>query len=813
MNYPLRYLIPAMLLLVGLLAAGAVGLTSIRMSNASAANLVTELLTPVSNAAAAAVAAGLRRDNPGRIRNAIEQLLVMRGLHLALLIDSNNQVRFSSDSVYQGKPIDALTEPQMSGVLDRVRRDDMQAYQVDGDLLYFASMVSDSRPRLFTNQPSGHTLLLVYDMAATQVGQQAAAINQALIIGITVLGLSFAAWLFLNNALFGRMSGLVDASRRIGEGELRTPIRVSGRDEIAALGQALDHMRVELSEKQGELLLTAEDLEAAKSAVERERAMLAERVEQRTRELTRTNEALAKARDDAEAASRAKSAFLATVSHEIRTPMNGVLGAMELLERSGLDGQKASLLRTAQESARSLLSLLNDLLDMAKIEAGKLEVAAAPASVESLVDSVVATWTPTAAARRIRITRIVDPDVPAWVVTDAFRVQQVLGNFVSNAVKFTDDGHIEVRATVKERGARDCRLVFTVSDTGVGIEPDALDKLFQPFEQGAVEVARRTGGTGLGLAICRGLAHRLGGKVALSSSPGRGTTASVELPVRIAESPRSAANGTARQGDSAISALLETGSPDVRILVVDDHPVNRLLQVRQVEQLGAHADTASDGIAALAKLRSRPFDIVITDCEMPQMDGFELARVIRDSEADYRNVPIIACTAHALPDIEQRCTEAGMNAVLTKPMRLDDLAEKLRRYWPQVENGPVAPAQPAPRPGDVIDEAALDLLTGGDIELREDMLRAFVKDNREALELAQASIETGNFGQLRELAHRNKGACAIFGALALGDAFAELEHRAKQAPVDEAGIGQALVRLRTESERIEAQLPLAEGAG
>ncbi len=817
MKYPLRYVVPVMLLVVGLAAAVAVALTSLRLSHASTEKLVSEFITTIGNHAAADVEAGLRRNNPARMRDAIDKLQMLRGLELAVLVNGENEVVFTSTTRMTGRVIDSAEEPVLASLLEEARQSRSQARRLGPDSVYYSNHVGGSVPLAVGSRADDLTLLLAYNLAQAEAGQRSAAINQALIIGVTVLALSFACWMFLSNALFGRIASLADASRRIGEGELRTPIRVEGHDEIAVLARALDTMRIDLSDKQSQLHLAAEDLEAANAAVESQRELLAQRVEERTRDLTLANRELARAKEEAEAASRAKSAFLATVSHEIRTPMNGVLGAMELLERSGLDRSRASLLRTAQESASSLLGLLNDLLDMAKIEAGRIEIVEAPASLYTIVERVIATYTPAATARRTRMIGHVDPRAPEWVCTDALRLQQILGNFVSNAVKFTDEGSIELRVSAdgfaEADGQATCRLTFTVEDSGTGIEPEALSRLFRPFEQGSIEIARSSGGTGLGLAISSGLAEQLGGTVDLESSPGEGTVATLELPVRIAGRPQGSDRDEGRSGSTSIMALLnrdDNRSGDdkrqVQVLVVDDHPVNRLLQVRQIEQLGAAADTASDGVGALSKLRQKRFDIVVTDCEMPHMDGFELARAIRASDQPLRDVPIIACTAHALPDVDRQCRLAGMNDVLTKPMRLDDLAAVLRKYWPDISSPPATEPHDEEPASEVLDTAALDLLAGGDFDLRCNMMRAFVEDHWRTLDAAASAVDSADFERCREIGHRNKGACAVFGARALEEAFADFEHWAVQQPAVVEQLKRTLERLRREGRRLESLL-------
>jgi|GEM_PF-2092630 len=556
----------------------------------------------------------------------------------------------------------------------------------------------------------------------------------------------------------------------------------------------------------------ADELTVANAAVERERASLAERVEERTAELTATNLDLAQARDQAEAASRAKSTFLATVSHEIRTPMHGVLGAMELLERTGLEGQKGSLLTAAQRSARSLLELLNDLLDMAKIEAGRIEVLPAPVALETIVNQVVSTHLPNAITKGITLTSSIGTAVPSCVNADTLRLRQIIGNLVSNAIKFTMEGGVQIEVTAEPGTERMHRVIFIVRDTGAGIPADVLVTLFRPFEQGPAVAARKSGGTGLGLAICRGLAERMSGTVRLDSVAGQGTVATLEVDLIEVEAPsptgevsdekRILANWQTEHRDDPSATVGQ------RILVVDDHPVNRLLLVKQLEQLGITAIAANDGVEALTKLEQGQYAAVITDCEMPEMDGYALARAIRDGKSCDKDLPIIACTAHALPEVSDRCRVSGMNDVLTKPINLAALAGTLQKWLPSADLVIDDVELPSGDGGAVFDRSQLSAISDGIPELEQEVIDEFTADCAVISAELAVALDTENDALCARLAHRGKGGSMTVGAMALAGAYAELE-RSSQQGVSNARLQQAMRKVEHETQRLEHFLAAA----
>jgi len=501
---------------------------------------------------------------------------------------------------------------------------------------------------------------------------------------------------------------------------------------------------------------------------------------ERRRNLEALAASLSAARQDAEAANRAKSAFLANMSHEIRTPFHGMLGMMSLLQDSRLSPKQALYLDTARESAHHLLTILNDILDISQLESGKLQVVPQTVDLLQLVQQVDALMHAQALAKGLTLRVDVAPDVPRWVRTDPTRVRQILFNLLSNALKFTSAGEVALVVTHGSAG----HIELAVSDTGAGMDDATQARLFQRFMQGDERPSRRTSGTGLGLQISRDLARLMGGDITVRSQPGQGSTFTVSLPVTSVGAPIKASD------DPPPAGLVPTRP--LRVLVAEDHAVNRAYLEAVLEKLGHHGVFVPDGHGAVQAMERQsteaPFDIVLMDLHMPDMDGFTAARAIRAMPDPRGRVPIVALTADAFQTSRELAREAGMDGFLTKPAHLPQLREALQRYGAGMP--PFAAA-----------EAAVDAVTGGadapaallDLPTIQDVRQALTPakygellgrffDDRAAVAGAlRQAVADASPADLRSRAHSLKGAAASLGLSAVSVVAQQLQASAPRA--------------------------------
>jgi CheY-like chemotaxis protein/HPt (histidine-containing phosphotransfer) domain-containing protein len=470
----------------------------------------------------------------------------------------------------------------------------------------------------------------------------------------------------------------------------------------------------------------------------------------------------------AERASETKTELMANLSHEVRTPMNGVLGLSALLLDTKLDEKQEKMVTAIRESADALVGIVDEVLDFAQLRKGLVQIERTPFDITALIDGVVALMQPRATAKGLELESETKGFGSRRFVGDVGRIRQVLINFVSNAIKFTDSGSVVVTAEVVERSDK-VRVRFAVRDTGPGIPDQSMRRLFTRYHQDAGGATRGANGTGLGLAISKELIELMGGTLGVESEVRRGATFWVEL--ELEQGPEDTLRVTDAHG--AEDRVIRGGA---RVLLAEDNPTSRMVTEALLKKLSCRVDIALDGREALHKVEAHDYDLVLMDCHMPVMDGFQATKRIRRIPGR-ETLPVVALTASAMESDQERCTKAGMNESITKPVRVAVLAKALERWVPVAGGSSRHPVSTLPPP------SALDLemvrrlvsLDGEDDGFIRDVMGSYVKQLEESLGAIRDALKDDDMETVRLTAHSLKGASKQLGAMRMGDLFGAIE--------------------------------------
>lgn len=484
---------------------------------------------------------------------------------------------------------------------------------------------------------------------------------------------------------------------------------------------------------------------------------------------------LIKAIEKAEEATKAKSEFLANMSHELRTPMNGILGLAEILQGSDLTDEVRECVDAIQSSGQNLLSIVNDILDLSKIEAQELEIEKYPFKIKDALKNVKDITSLSAANKNLNYDMNVNLDVPDWLTGDGKRIQQVIFNLVGNALKFTEKGGVSVSVDWKQMGG-DTSLYVQVQDTGIGIPDEFQSQLFDKFAQADTSISRKFGGTGLGLAITKYLVEMMGGTIGLTSKVNHGTTFFISIPIQ--QTPKQ----DVLQNEIKVinkNSLVGIDLANIRALIVEDHPINQMLAVKWLKKLGLkNIDSALNGFESLTLLRNNQYDFILMDCQMPELDGYETTSLIRDMEKQLNTrTPIIAMTANAMLGEREKCIQSGMDDYLSKPLNFGQFQSSIAQWIGakpslEIENETISLDASVP-----VDLTRLNEFTEGDKDTEDMVINLFLQTAYESFDKLKEAQLSGEVEEWSKAAHSFKGASGNLGAMTLHAICSDAEHK------------------------------------